>query len=100
MSGTSHIQVKSVGATWDDIVIWYTNCGNNKDLKLTGNNDMWIIGVIYAPCSTVELTGNSGTEVPVGAIVAKQIKIGGTPTLNFNSSITIEIEPPRVYLIE
>jgi hypothetical protein len=98
MSGMSYIAVKSLGSQWEDIVIWFTNC--NRELKLTGNNDMWIIGVIYAPCSTAELTGNSTSEVPIGAIVANQIKVGGTPTLNSNSSITIEIEPPRVYLIE
>jgi hypothetical protein len=98
MHGTSHIQVKTLGEPWEEIVLWFTNC--SKELKLTGNNDMWLIGVIYAPCSTVDLTGNSDTEVPVGAIVANQIKIGGTPALNFNSSITIEIEPPRAYLVE
>jgi hypothetical protein len=98
MHGSSHIKVKTIGESWEEIVLWFTNC--SKELKLTGNNDMWIIGVIYAPCSTVDLTGNSNTEVPVGAIVANQIKIGGTPSLNFNSSITIEIEPPRAYLVE
>jgi hypothetical protein len=98
MHGTSHIAVKSLGSQWEDIVIWFTNC--SQDLKLTGNNDTWIVGVIYAPCSTVDLTGNSESEVPIGAIVAYRIEIGGTPTLNFNSSITIEIQPPRVYLVE
>ena len=97
MAGTSYVAVKSPG-TAGDIVAWFTNC--SQDFSLEGNNDLWVIGAVYAPCSTVTLTGNSDSEIPVGAIVSRQIVIQGTPQLNLISSIPIEIEPRRVYLVE
>lgn len=84
---------------YQNVVIWSTNC--NAPVKITGNTEVQISGVIYAPCSPVEVKGGPKVDLfGTGAIIGWKIKFSGNPDINISSPVEYEAEPPRVYLLD
>lgn len=77
------------------LVLWIANCST---FDSAGNGLFDVEGVIYAPCSHVELHGTPqsvGIQVIVGDLVIK-----GTSDFTINYREYIKVQRPRVWLVE
>ncbi len=96
--GNSDYEITSLGEDWADIAIWSDNC--NEALDMHGNGQMTVNGVIYAPCSFVELGGNTGQDVVNGQVVAHDVWIHGNVTFNIDAGLKYTASPLRVFLVQ
>lgn len=65
----------------ENAAIWISQSSCN-DFDATGGSESFTRGVIYAPCSGVEIGGNPGTEVLEGMIIADTVRLHGNATVN------------------
>ncbi len=92
------IALRTIGASWKNLVIWFANC--SKSLDLEGNGTQWIDGAVYAPCSKIDLGGNSGTKQMTGQVVGAEVKLHGDVTFNLTSNLNYQATPRQVYLVQ
>ncbi|CAN1557603.1 Putative Flp pilus-assembly TadG-like, N-terminal [Burkholderiaceae bacterium] len=50
---------------------------NSRGATIVGNSGAILAGNLYFPSSTFTLTGNSGTSIPTGSVVAQKVSISG-----------------------
>ena len=50
---------------------------NTKGASIVGNSGAILAGNLYFPNSTLTMTGNSGTSIPTGSVVAQKVSISG-----------------------
>ncbi len=50
---------------------------NNQTASIAGNSGTILAGNLYFPNSALNLTGNSGTSIPTGSVVAQKISVNG-----------------------
>jgi hypothetical protein len=109
-TGQGSIQIQSLGfydPTFDDctnacdenVVVWISD-SNCSEWDSTGGTETTLEGVIYAPCSNIELGGNAGSAVLTGMIVADTIRLHGNVTLNLVADQDNILEMPLVILVE
>ena len=60
------------------------NTNNSLGASVAGNSAAVLAGNFYFPGNTLNLTGNSGTGIPMGAVVAKQVSIYGNANLSMS----------------
>lgn len=82
-----------------DLVIWVDMCpGSTIDAQ--GNQDFFLGGVFYAPCSEVYLHGNPYGETLSGMLIASTIEIQGTSDAIVTYLPYGPADSYEVYLIE
>jgi hypothetical protein len=59
---------------------------NIKASTLVGNAGASLAGNLYFPNSALNLNGNSGTEIPMGSVVAKSIGITGNTRFSMTNT--------------
>lgn len=69
---------------FDDLLLWTET---TADIKITGTVDLELEGTLFAPNATVELTGSTGAEALRAQIVASQLDLSGTATLELSPEI-------------
>ena len=50
---------------------------NTQAATIVGNSGAVLAGNMYFPKSTLNMTGNSGTEIPMGSVVAQKVRVTG-----------------------
>jgi hypothetical protein len=79
----------------DGITLWIDNC---TEFVSGGNGVFRVEGVIYAPCSFVQLHGtpdSNGLQV-----IVFTLKLVGTSSFTLNYREFVEADTPRVFLVE
>jgi hypothetical protein len=79
------------------MLIWIDNCSN---FDSQGNNEFYLEGVFYAPCSDVTMHGNPYGDAVNGQVIAGSVDIRGTTdfTISYNDYVTTRRF--EVYLVE
>jgi hypothetical protein len=75
--------------------LWIDNC---TEFVSGGNGIFRVEGVIYAPCSFVQLHGTPDTNGV--QVIVFTLKLVGTSAFNLNYRNYVEADTPRVYLVE
>jgi hypothetical protein len=83
----------------ENAAIWISE-SSCSDFDASGGSETFIHGVIYAPCSEVELGGNPTANVLEGMIIADRIHIHGNATMNLVANQDPIEARPEVYLIQ
>jgi hypothetical protein len=83
----------------ENIAVWISE-SSCTDFDAKGGSSTSIYGVIYAPCSSVELGGNPNASVLEGMVVADRVRIHGNATLNVIANQDPIDAAPMIYLIE
>jgi hypothetical protein len=83
----------------ENAAVWISE-STCSDFDASGGSETFIHGVIYAPCSEVELGGNPTANVLEGMIVADRIHIHGNATMNLVANQDPIEARPEVYLIQ
>jgi hypothetical protein len=81
----------------ENAAIWITQSACS-DFDAKGGSQTSIRGVIYAPCSDVELGGNPDTNVLEGMIVADTVHLHGNATINLVNNQDPIDATPQIYL--
>jgi Putative Flp pilus-assembly TadE/G-like len=68
-------------------------------VKIAGNGNMKITGMIYAPSAQVQLTGNGAGDILGGWVLASSLKMAGSGSFNLNQGTARPILPD-VHLVE
>lgn len=96
--GNGSYEINTIDEDGARIAIWSDNCDDPLDLK--GNGQMQVTGVIYAPCTALELGGTSGTDVLNGQVVAHDVWFHGNVEFNIDAGLERTADPLRVFLVE
>lgn len=86
-----------------DGLLLYLAPGNCSDVSITGNGTSSYVGTILAPCSLVKLAGGSSTgnqNILENQIIADQIQLTGSNSLNINFNAQQQWQPPVPPAIE
>ena len=59
---------------------------NTQTASIVGNSGALLSGNLYFPNSTLNLTGNSGTSIPTGSLVAQKISITGNSQFSMTNT--------------
>jgi Flp pilus assembly protein TadG len=59
---------------------------NTQDATFVGNAGSQLAGNFYLPSSQLTFTGNSGTDIPIGSVVALQVKINGNTRFSMTNT--------------
>ena len=88
-----------VHGDYRDIVVWYDMCPG-PDLDSSGNQNFFLGGVVYAPCSDIYLHGNPYGDTVKGMVVAGTITIKGTSDTGVSYLPYAPVGSYEVYLVE
>ena len=94
--------MQGVSADYDGLLLYLAQ-GNCSDVSITGNGTSRYVGTILAPCSLVKLAGGSSTgnqNILENQIIADQIQLTGSNTLNINYNAQQQWQPPVPPAIE
>ena len=94
--------MQNVNANYDGLLLYLAQ-GNCSDVSITGNGTSRYVGTILAPCSLVKLAGGSSTgnqNILENQIIADQIQLTGSNTLNINYNAQQQWQPPVPPAIE
>jgi Flp pilus assembly protein TadG len=94
--------MQGVNADYDGLLL-YLAPGNCSDVSITGNGTSRYVGTILAPCSLVKLAGGSSTgnqNVLENQIIADEIQLTGSNSLNINYNAQQQWQPPVPPAIE
>ena len=75
----------SVGGVYKDILL-FVDRASGGDVDLSGGGEFKTNGKLYAPASTVDISGTAGTQGDPRfgwLLVAKDLRLGGTGTISF-----------------
>lgn len=59
---------------------------NTQGATIVGNSGAVLAGNLYFPNNTFTMTGNSGTNIPTGSVVAQKVSISGNTKLNMTNT--------------
>jgi Flp pilus assembly protein TadG len=59
---------------------------NTQSATIVGNSGAILAGNLYFPKSTLTMTGNSGTSIPMGSVVAQKVSITGNTKFNMTNT--------------
>lgn len=59
---------------------------NAKGATIVGNSGAVLAGNLYFPNNTFAMTGNSGTSIPTGSVVAQKVSISGNTKLKMTNT--------------
>lgn len=88
-----------VHGDYRDMVIWYDMCPG-PNLDSSGNQEFFLGGVVYAPCSNVYMHGNPYGDTVKGMVVAGTITIKGTSDTGVAYLPYAPTASYEIYLIE
>jgi hypothetical protein len=94
--------MQGVNPDYDGLLVYLAQ-GNCSDVSIAGNGTSRFVGTILAPCSLVKLTGGSSTgnqNILENQIIADQIQLSGSNTLNINYNAQQQWQPPIPPAIE
>jgi hypothetical protein len=80
------------------ILVFHARPDNCERFILNGN-DVTLTGILYAPCSRIQLEGN-GDLVINGAVIGAEIAIRGGNEITINYDSNLDSQPAQVYLVE
>jgi Putative Flp pilus-assembly TadE/G-like len=96
-SGGVHLSaMQGISADYDGLLLYLAE-GNCSGVSITGNGTSRYVGTILAPCSLVKLAGGSSTgnqNVLENQIIADQIQLTGSNSLNINYNAQQQWQPP------
>ena len=96
-SGGIHLTaMQGVNEAYDGLLL-YLAPGNCSNVSITGNGTSRYVGTILAPCSLVKLAGGSSTgnqNILENQIIADQIQLTGSNSLNINYNAKQQWQPP------
>ena len=58
---------------------------NTQAASIVGNSGSTFAGNLYFPQSQLNLTGNSGTSIPMGSVVAQKVGLTGNSNLSMTN---------------
>jgi hypothetical protein len=58
---------------------------NTQTASIVGNSGSIFAGNLYFPQSQLNLTGNSGTSIPMGSVVAQKVSLTGNSNLSMTN---------------
>lgn len=67
-------------------MLFMQNPLNTKTANMVGNAGATLAGNLYFPNNTYSLKGNSGTGIPMGAVVAKRVIVSGNTQFNITNT--------------
>jgi hypothetical protein len=59
---------------------------NNLQANIRGNTGSVLAGNFYFPNANINLTGSSGSDIPIGAVVARTVSVTGNNKLNMTNT--------------
>ncbi len=59
---------------------------NTQPSSIVGNAGAKLAGNLYFPTSTLTLNGNSGTDIPIGSVVANRVKVMGNTKFSLSNA--------------
>lgn len=59
---------------------------NTQAATIAGNSGAILAGNLYFPKSTLNMTGNSGTSIPMGSVVAQTVSVTGNTIFNMTNT--------------
>jgi uncharacterized iron-regulated membrane protein len=59
---------------------------NTQAATIVGNSGAILAGNLYFPKSTLNMTGNSGTSIPMGSVVAQKVSVTGNTKFNMTNT--------------
>ena len=71
-----------------------------EDIHLSGNGDMRVTGMVYAPAAEVNLSGNGSGDVYGGAIIANSVAVSGNGNVTVDREHAPPVMPEMVRLVE
>ena len=69
-------------------MLFFQSANNTNDMNIKGSGNSTLNGNIYAPSAGVNLTGSSGTTLPIGKIVVKNINLSGSGNISVTNAFT------------
>jgi Flp pilus assembly protein TadG len=94
--------MQGVNPGYDGLLLYLAQ-GNCSNVSITGNGTSRYVGTILAPCSLVKLAGGSSTgnqNVLENQIIADEIQLTGSNSLNINYNAQQQWQPPVPPAIE
>ena len=94
--------MQGVNPDYDGLLLYLAQ-GNCSNVSITGNGTSHYVGTILAPCSLVKLAGGSSTgnqNVLENQIIADEIQLSGSNSLNINYNAQQQWQPPVPPAIE
>lgn len=79
----------------DGMALWIANC---SEFRKKASNSGVIDGVIYAPCSTVELSGSPGAQGM--QVIVGNLELSGGGDFDILFEDFVEIEVPHIFLVQ
>jgi Flp pilus assembly protein TadG len=77
LAGTGQVTLSPpTGGAYQGVSL-FQESGNTQPIGITGNGNLQLTGVLYAPNATVSITGNGAGDTVGGAIVCKTLSLGG-----------------------
>ena len=67
-------------------MLFFQNPLNTQAASLGGNSGSTFKGNLYFPKNSLTLSGNSGTTIPMGAIVAQNVNVTGNATISMTNT--------------
>jgi hypothetical protein len=81
----------------DHMVVWIANCA---EFDSQGNEEFYIEGIFYAPCSDVTMHGNPGGTAVSGQVIVGTLDVRGTSDFQMVYQDLVAIPRIEVYLVE
>jgi Flp pilus assembly protein TadG len=83
-SGGFNLSAATTGA--DAGMLIFQPASNSSSINIVGSGSSTFSGNIYAPTSTVTLTGSAGATLPVGNIISNNVVITGSGTISVTNA--------------
>ncbi len=84
---------------YHDLVLWFDMCPG-PTFNSQGNNEFFIGGVLYAPCSNLYLHGNPYGDTVSGIVVGSTVELRGTSDMAISYLPYAPTPSYEIYLIE
>lgn len=67
-------------------MLFMQNPLNTKAANIVGNAGATLAGNLYFPKNRLNLSGNTGTSIPMGAVIAQKVSVSGNTQLNMTNT--------------
>jgi hypothetical protein len=67
-------------------MLFMQNPLNTKTANMVGNAGATLAGNFYFPKNNLNLSGNTGTSIPMGAVIAQKVSVSGNTQLNMTNA--------------
>jgi hypothetical protein len=89
----------TVHGDYHDIVLWFDMCPG-PEFDSAGNQEFFLGGVLYAPCSAIHLHGNPNGETISGMVIGGEIHLQGASDMTVTYLPYGPADSYEIYLIE